>query len=115
MGRQHGSAATVTNFHTDSRASLRSAAGSSACPRCAAGRYAAGIKRASDGWWEERSHQFMIRRCGAVDWRGRRPDMEGWLSTARRQGAARWPPATLDPSSTEQSAGHRAAARILAA
>ena len=52
---------TVTNFHTDSRASLRSAAGSSACPRCAAGRYAAGIKRASDGWWAERSNQSMIK------------------------------------------------------
>jgi len=33
---------TVTNFHTDSRASLRSAAGGSACPRCAAGRFAYG-------------------------------------------------------------------------
>jgi hypothetical protein len=63
---------TVTNFHTDSRASLRSAAGSSACPRCAAGRYAAGIKRASDGWWGERSHQFMIRtmRSSRLEWGG---------------------------------------------
>jgi hypothetical protein len=43
-----------------SRASLRSAAGSSACPRCAAGRYAAGVERV--GWLVgERSHQFMIQ------------------------------------------------------
>ena len=64
LGRD-GSAAWVCGdgyeFHTDSRASLRSAGGSSACLRCAAGRYAAGIKRASDGWWGERSHQFMIQ------------------------------------------------------
>jgi hypothetical protein len=98
MGRQQGSAATVTNFHTDSRASLRSAAGSSACPRCAAGRYAAGIKRASDGWWGERSHQFMIQTM-------RSSRLEG--AAARHAGLAqRWSSGSPQDSGRVSNRGH---------
>jgi hypothetical protein len=100
VGRQQGSAVTVTNFHTDSRASLRSAAGSSACPRCAAGRYAAGIKRASDGWWGERSHQFMIQTMRSSRLEGaaaRHGGLAQCCSASRAlRVATRWPPATLD-------------------
>jgi hypothetical protein len=46
----------VTNFHTDSRASLRSAADGSACPRCAADRYAASTEDDPRGWKERPVH-----------------------------------------------------------
>src|SRR5215210_8205194 len=70
MGRQHGSAATVTNFHTDSRASLRSAAGSSACPRCAAGRYAAGTKKHQADDREAETPRCMIINVQVNRWEG---------------------------------------------
>jgi hypothetical protein len=76
----------VTNSHTDSRASLRSAADGSACPRCAAGRYAAGIEDESDGRWEERQQQASRSKTWRISrWEGLRPDVDGLLSAVLAQ------------------------------